>query len=252
MMTDQLRKYCAAILTAFFIPPFAGVLAVQAQEPTSKLEIVPPNPKAYQPVILQVPRYGDWVKSIKMKGNRISVILDGNVVVPLLPPMPPVDAYLGQLPAGDYEVEVSIWGQPLGVKSFTVSELSELETRRAAGNIFNDLWWNPAESGWGMNLTAKNGILFAAWYVYDETGHPAWLTIQGFEWVNQWPEMRCYQGTIWRTSGPPLGGILGLDKVGLNAVGKGRFCMSDDNQSIQFSYTVDGISNQKTLYRQPF
>src|SRR5215831_3630119 len=31
---------------------------------------------------------------------------------------------------------------------------------------FSDLWWNPAESGWGVNLQQQGNILFATWFTY--------------------------------------------------------------------------------------
>jgi hypothetical protein len=36
------------------------------------------------------------------------------------------------------------------------------------------LWWNAAESGWGIHFTQRGAILFAAWYTYDAQGNPKW------------------------------------------------------------------------------
>jgi len=36
------------------------------------------------------------------------------------------------------------------------------------------MWWVPAESGWGMTLTQRRDIVFAAWYTYDRAGEPKW------------------------------------------------------------------------------
>ena len=47
----------------------------------------------------------------------------------------------------------------------------------AAANMpgpLSGLWWNPGESGWGINLTQRGNILFAAWYTYDAAGNPKW------------------------------------------------------------------------------
>jgi len=35
---------------------------------------------------------------------------------------------------------------------------------------YSDLWWNPAESGWGISITQHNATIFAAWFVYGSSG----------------------------------------------------------------------------------
>lgn len=39
---------------------------------------------------------------------------------------------------------------------------------------YTDLWWNTAESGWGLSISQQFGIVFAAWYTYDAAGKPVW------------------------------------------------------------------------------
>lgn len=36
------------------------------------------------------------------------------------------------------------------------------------------LWWNANEPGWGVHLTQRRNVLFAAWYTYDAAGSPKW------------------------------------------------------------------------------
>jgi hypothetical protein len=40
---------------------------------------------------------------------------------------------------------------------------------RAAQSNYQDMWWNPAESGWGVNLTHQGDILFATLFTYRPT-----------------------------------------------------------------------------------
>jgi hypothetical protein len=40
---------------------------------------------------------------------------------------------------------------------------------RAAQTNYQDMWWNPAESGWGVNLTHQGDILFATLFTYAPT-----------------------------------------------------------------------------------
>ncbi len=62
-----------------------------------------------------------------------------------------------------------------------------------------DLWWNPGESGWGMNLTQHpSGQVFGVWYTYAADSGPLWLVMTGGAWVTS----RTFTGALYRTSGP--------------------------------------------------
>ena len=37
-----------------------------------------------------------------------------------------------------------------------------------------DMWFNPAESGWGLNLIHQGDTLFATLFVYGPDGQPRW------------------------------------------------------------------------------
>src|SRR3954469_24052414 len=45
--------------------------------------------------------------------------------------------------------------------------------------VYQGLWWNPAESGWGLNTTHQGNILFATLFVYAGDGQPLWLVASG-------------------------------------------------------------------------
>jgi YVTN family beta-propeller protein len=49
------------------------------------------------------------------------------------------------------------------------------------------LWWNPSEPGWGLSLTQRGDVIFAAWFTYDKSGSAKW-----------------YVASECRTSGFPL------------------------------------------------
>ena len=38
----------------------------------------------------------------------------------------------------------------------------------------SDLWYIPAESGWGMQLVQRGSVIFATLFVYDPSGKPTW------------------------------------------------------------------------------
>src|SRR3569832_463840 len=42
---------------------------------------------------------------------------------------------------------------------------------------YTDLWFNPSEGGWGVNITQQGMTLFAMWFVYAEDGKPTWFSM---------------------------------------------------------------------------
>jgi hypothetical protein len=38
----------------------------------------------------------------------------------------------------------------------------------------SDLWWNPNESGWGIQLVQRGALIFATMFVYAANGAPTW------------------------------------------------------------------------------
>ena len=50
-------------------------------------------------------------------------------------------------------------------------------TNRTFNDNYQDLWWNPAESGWGINLTHQSDIIFATLFTYDTAGKGMWLIL---------------------------------------------------------------------------
>ena len=51
--------------------------------------------------------------------------------------------------------------------------------------VGTDLWFNPAQSGWGLSITQHDGFnLFAIWFTYDANGEPRWFFMPGGEWAD--------------------------------------------------------------------
>ena len=108
---------------------------------------------------------------------------------------------------------------------------------------YQGLWWNAAESGWGINFAHQGDQVFATWYTYDTTGKAWWLTMLA---ARTTPTGNAYTGTINASSGPPFNNYTGT--AGATAVGSGMLTFADANTG-SFAYTVNGVTQTKAITR---
>ncbi len=114
---------------------------------------------------------------------------------------------------------------------------------------FSDLWWNPAESGWGVNLQQQGNVVFATWFTYNDTGKGQWLVMSDGEAVPGMP--MTWSGALYRTTGPALGTAWDNSKVKVLPVGQATFSFTDGNNGT-FTATVDGRTVAKPITRQVY
>jgi hypothetical protein len=95
---------------------------------------------------------------------------------------------------------------------------------------YQGLWWNAAESGWGINLAHQGSQVFATWFTYDVSGHPWWLSMLAIE-----TSEGTFSGPIYVDNGPPFNDYVGSAVP--TAVGNGTLTFTDDNNG-SFAYTV--------------
>ena len=98
---------------------------------------------------------------------------------------------------------------------------------------YQGLWWNAAESGWGINFAHQADLIFATWYTYDSTGRAWWLSMLA---ARATPTSSAYAGTIYVNSGPPFNNFVGMGVPA--AAGSGTLTFSDASHG-SFAYTVD-------------
>ena len=116
---------------------------------------------------------------------------------------------------------------------------------RSFARNFQDLWWNPAESGWGVNITHQENTLFATLFTYAANGQPMWLVMS--DGVRSGAT---YSGTLYRTTGPAFNAVP-WTPINLVVAGTMSFTFSDGN-SASLAYAVDGVSVTKQIRRQVF
>jgi sugar lactone lactonase YvrE len=142
-----------------------------------------------------------------------------------------------------------------GVFDFTLNGLSGSKTIErqlfASGTAaqavdYTDLWWNAAESGWGVSLTQDAGMLFAAWFTYDAGGIPVWYVASSCPLTGG----GC-SGELYKVSGGNALTSPWAPKLLVSRVGSVSFAFSDTGTAIM-SYTLNGVAGSKAITRQPF
>jgi hypothetical protein len=112
---------------------------------------------------------------------------------------------------------------------------------------YSDLWWNAAESGWGLSIAQHGAALFAAWYVYDEGGNPTWFVIPG----GQWTSSTDFQGDLYATTGADPRFAFDPARVVTTRVGTASLAFSARDRGT-LTYTANGIGGSKPITRQLF
>jgi hypothetical protein len=109
---------------------------------------------------------------------------------------------------------------------------------------FSDLWWNAAESGWGMQLVRGGDATFATLYVYDAKERPLFYTATLSAADGTW------RGTLYETTGPHFGAAsFDPGRVTVRSVGAMTFVPANSEMAT-LTYTVDGTSVTKSVTRQ--
>ncbi len=108
----------------------------------------------------------------------------------------------------------------------------------------SDLWYVPAESGWGMQLVQRESFLFATLFVYGPSGTPTWYTAQmsfasGLTWTGPlYATTGTYFGAPWD---PAVGTIAPVGTMTWTAT-------TVDTGTL--TYFVNGVTVVKNVSRQ--
>ena len=114
----------------------------------------------------------------------------------------------------------------------------------AAAPNYTDIWWNPAESGWGINLNHQSDTLFASLFTYASDRAGLWLVATMTKQADG-----SYTGPLYRTAGPAFNAspwtATTPTQVGTMTI---TFAAGQDT----LAYTVNGTRVSKTIVRQVF
>lgn len=156
----------------------------------------------------------------------------------------------------------------LAVLAFCLAAFASTAARSSSVS-YQGLWWNPDQSGWGMNIAHQGDTLFATWFTYDKNGNGMWLVMPSAQLdptsmdmgdmmmmygmgMDGGSSMPTYHGNLYRTTGPALGTTpFDTTQVHATQVGTAQLQFFDDNYGA-FTYTVGGSSTTVNITRDVF
>jgi hypothetical protein len=117
---------------------------------------------------------------------------------------------------------------------------------------FTDLWYIPAESGWGANVIQQQDILFITLFVYGQNNQPTWYVGSAVQYQGLQNGQFTFTGSLFQTTGPYFGaGTFNPANVTNRQVGSITF-RTGTSTTATITYTVDGVSVTKNVQRQTF
>jgi hypothetical protein len=125
------------------------------------------------------------------------------------------------------------------------------ESATPRGTNYQDLWYAaPAESesGWGINFTHQQDIIFATWFTYGSDGKPLWVV--GSD-VRRVPGTERFTGKLYKTTGSPYNQVFDPAKFSIQEVGTMTVTFPTPTTGV-FEYTLNGIAQAKNITRQDF
>jgi len=238
------------------------LIATSSLTAQAQLAIVPANPTPLDTVRLRYMHVGctnpDSVR-LSQAANLISVQVDRT----FFPDCGTVAGYfedftLGRLPTGEYDVQLAVNPPPptlgptllVGPVHLTVGALPPTGSAHPHEN-FEDMWWNPHESGWALNVFQSGEKLLLVWVTYDTDGRPTWFFVPSGAWSRDSASVLHFSGAVYRTQGPPWSGTFDPAVVTVTAVGTADF-VPRGSSNAQFSYTIGNVSASKGIERLRF
>lgn len=114
---------------------------------------------------------------------------------------------------------------------------------------YQDLWYNPSEPGWGVNITHQGSTVFATLFTYDASGRDVWLVMS-----NGANTGTGFSGPLYRTSGPAFNASPWTPATNTQ-VGTMTFdppSLDDPVPTATLTYTFNGVTVSKRVQRQVF
>jgi hypothetical protein len=115
----------------------------------------------------------------------------------------------------------------------------------ARATDYGDLWWNPAESGWGMQTAHQANTMFITFYVFGPAGTPTWFTALTTATTPGGPT---FTGTLYASTGPYYGAAVFAPPAVTRVAGTVTFQASSPTTAT-VTYVADGVAVTKSIQR---
>lgn len=119
----------------------------------------------------------------------------------------------------------------------------------ALAGQYSDLWWNPQESGWGVNVVQQEETAFVTLFVYAPDGSPTWYVAPSARVTHYGSAGPLFNGTLFRTHGPWHGGAFDPGRVAAVAVGSVDIEVLAKDR-LRVYYSAEGVQVVKEVVRQ--
>lgn len=131
------------------------------------------------------------------------------------------------------------------IQRFLLAMLFCFTPLAAMATDYSDIWWNPSESGWGVNFAQSDNFIFATFFVYGPNNQPTWyagnLNADG---------NGNYTGGLFATTGPYFGTVpFDSSKTGVSQVGTATFTPTAPDTGT-LTYNVGAVIVVKNIQRQ--
>jgi photosystem II stability/assembly factor-like uncharacterized protein len=111
-----------------------------------------------------------------------------------------------------------------------------------------DVWWYPAEPGWGVSLIQKGRQIVAVWYRYGAGGKATWDIVPG----GSWSDAKTFNGTMYSTRGPNFFDPP-FDPSRVTTTERGRMTLHFiDSDTADLSIVYDGRLFSRRIVRQQY
>jgi hypothetical protein len=117
---------------------------------------------------------------------------------------------------------------------------------RSYAENYQDLWWNPAEPGWGVNITHQGSTVFATLFTYEADHQGVWLVMSNGAQTGNGR----FTGPLYRTTGPAFNASPWTASTP-TPVGTMTLTFTTGNAGT-IAYSFNGVTVTKPIQRQVF
>jgi hypothetical protein len=135
------------------------------------------------------------------------------------------------------------------IRRLFLATLLLVSAASASANVYNDVFYDVAEPGWGVFVKQSNTFQFLAFFIYGPDGQPTWYTAQLTD-VGDGTGLN-YSGPLYATTGTYFGNPWQGDVA--TQVGTATFqgsAVPEDYFHATLMYTVNGVTVTKAIQRQ--